>query len=188
MGNDERMLSNDRSADAMLSNDHSVEPMLPGKIYGLDGQELPGILMIELLDGVYVKIRSDVDIWALKQLLLSTERQDLFSKEILASRPTVETLVEAGFRPSESHRCVLDTCCEYGYVDTLEFLLRDVKMDPVGYHNAPLWNACRWGHSMCVALLLSDTRVNPRARDGDCLSVARKYGHLEAEKVLLDHM
>jgi len=54
----------------------------------------------------------------------------------------------------------LSTACEKGYVDIVELLIKDLRVDPFYPDNYPLHRACEKGHLEIVKILLRDKRVN----------------------------
>lgn len=75
-----------------------------------------------------------------------------------------------------------------GYVDVVELLLKDIRVNPSAlncFNNNALMNACNEGHITVVKLLLQDPRVDPKVVNNKAIKLASDKGHTEIVKLLI---
>jgi ankyrin repeat protein len=77
------------------------------------------------------------------------------------------------------------SCC-FGYLEIVELLLNDSRVDPSDDNNQAIRKACCFGHYKIVELLLNDSRVDPSANYNEAIRKACCYGYFEIVKILLN--
>jgi len=103
---------------------------------------------------------------------------------------TVKTLLETKTDSKESIRFSFDYACEKGFVEIVEMLLADDRVDPttgcVLYEeNDSIKLASHYGQTQVVRLLLKDGRANPAAENNFAIRMASRYGFADIVRLLL---
>ena len=80
---------------------------------------------------------------------------------------------------------VFKKAAEYGYVQVVERLLKDNRVNPAVDNNYAIRYAAKNGHAKVVEMLLKDKRVNPVVDDNFALIWAVRNGHIKVVELLL---
>jgi len=103
---------------------------------------------------------------------------------------TVKSLLETKTDSKESIRFSFDYACEKGFVEIVEMLLADDRVDPTSgcvlyEENDSIKFACHYGQTQVVRLLLTDGRANPAAENNFSIRMASRYGFADIVRLLL---
>ncbi|KAI8893876.1 ankyrin repeat-containing domain protein [Globomyces pollinis-pini] len=75
--------------------------------------------------------------------------------------------------------------CYYGYVDCLNLLLSDSRVDPTASENEAFLCSAERGHVECLKILLDDPRVDPSYDHNYAIRIASKNGQADILQILL---
>ena len=81
---------------------------------------------------------------------------------------------------------IFEMLCEYGYVNIVERLLEDKRVDPSANDNYAIQLASSNGYLQVVERLLEDKRVEPSADDNYAIKLAFLHRHLYVVERLLE--
>ncbi|KAJ3017506.1 UNVERIFIED_CONTAM: hypothetical protein HDU68_011607 [Siphonaria sp. JEL0065] len=100
----------------------------------------------------------------------------------------VQTCLQDSRLSLNENNCLINAS-NFGHVDIVQLLLKDLRINP-SWQQTPrqltaLGYACKQGRLEIVRLLLSDDRVNPTEGDNMALLEAATHGHLDVVQFLL---
>ena len=93
---------------------------------------------------------------------------------------------EGAWEPSAEDNSAIHWAAENGYVDVVQFLMKEKHVDPTTHNNYAIRVAAANGHADVVRLLLTDKNVMPTAKDNYAITEAARNGHTEVVRVLLN--
>lgn len=79
----------------------------------------------------------------------------------------------------------IQIACKYGYIEIVEKLLKDEKVDPTANNQYAVREASKKGHTEVVKLLLENNKVDPSVEYNDAIIQASKNGHEKVVMLLL---
>ncbi|MDF2577349.1 MAG: hypothetical protein K0S74_833 [Chlamydiales bacterium] len=159
--------SNEDTVDKLLLKSQSVQKLFNSAKLGL---------IESIKEGKFsLKEKKNLIMFCMEHKLSS--QGELFSEACKKNNSVILKLFFSRLDPKQCADVILPWASQTGCIETIEFLIKDRKIDPAVNDNEAIREAASNGHSKVVHMLLNDPRVNPSDYGNDAIINAWESGY-----------